>query len=153
MTIDIRVPFPDISKDLEDEIRRFQPVFARLLEEEIGQIEIRTRRGRGFDGSSFGRYSPGYAKFRRKRGRRTAPVDLDFTGRMLASMQSSVRRTTRGLSGEIFFNSAKEAAKARGHMTGRLGKRGRTQPRKFFGISRNRREILTERVRQELGRR
>lgn len=74
----------------------------------INIILNRTARGTGYKGG-FAPYSPAYAKFRAKKGRKIAPVDLNFTGSMLSSMSS--RRLSQGVQ-EIYFTRATEAKKA-----------------------------------------
>lgn len=74
----------------------------------INIILNRTEKGIGYK-SNFASYSPAYAKFRAKKGRKTKPVDLMFSGRMLSSMSS--RRVAKGVQ-EIYFDRATESRKA-----------------------------------------
>lgn len=67
----------------------------------------RTERGIGYKGK-FERYSAGYAKFRSKKGRGSVP-DLNFSGRMLGSIQQ--KNESRNIA-RIYFGRAAEAKKA-----------------------------------------
>jgi len=66
----------------------------------ITLIQARTQRGSDASGKRFKKYSKGYEKFRKKKGRSSKP-DLTFTGKMLGSMQvtkSKKRKATIGFS-------------------------------------------------------
>ena len=52
----------------------------------ISQIQIRTAEGVDVDGNAFTPYSPGYALFRRRKGRSASRVNLFFTGSMMSAM-------------------------------------------------------------------
>ena len=67
----------------------------------------RTEVGVGYVGK-FKPYTSSYSAFRAKRGRKTTP-DLNFTGKMLGSIQS--RNVKKGVA-EIYFSRATEAKKA-----------------------------------------
>lgn len=99
--------------------------FEQAISDEATRIVVRTQRGLDVDGNPFPEYSKQYAKVRRNAGRRTSPVDLTFTGQMLNSIQTRVTRALGKITGEIFFSSASEAAKARGNQ----------KLRSFFGLS------------------
>ena len=73
-------------------------------------IKQRTKRGIGVKGR-FQSYSRGYAEFRREHGR-GATVNLNYTGRMLASMNWRVKSAKEAI---IFFVSGEEAKKAMYH--------------------------------------
>lgn len=70
-------------------------------------IKTRTARGYGLKGK-FSKYSDGYKAFRRKKGRKVSPVNLHFTGRMLASIQWTANKRR----GKIFLSSSSEKKKA-----------------------------------------
>lgn len=106
------------------------------LEAEKAEIDKRTTSGRDVDGGAFDEYSEGYAKFKAKRGRKASPPDLTFTGSMLRAMTVEVTREGQKLIGRIFFNSAREAAKAAGNM----------RTRRFFGLSRDQIKRIVERL-------
>lgn len=117
------------------------------LKDEATRIVLRTQSGVDVDGKSFAEYTPAYN--RRKAGLRSGfitrtgkkgknarqvkgefsatpqAVDLTLSGNMLNAIQTDVSRTPTGAVGTIFFNSALEAAKARGNQ----------QKRRFFGFS------------------
>lgn len=86
--------------------------FKQAISDEATRIVVRTRKGLDVDNQPMSPYSKGYAKYREKRGRRTDPVDLTFTGNMLNAIQSETKETPTGYEGRIFFNSAREAEKA-----------------------------------------
>lgn len=58
---------------------------------QITRIRTRTGQGMDVDQQPFTPYSKPYAKLRGKRGRKTIPVDLTMSGRMLGSMQAEVQ--------------------------------------------------------------
>lgn len=73
-----------------------------LLEQEAGQIVQRTQGGNSITGSGFVRYSQGYAKYKKAKGRNTTP-DLTFTGKMLKSIRSRVTISANVITGFIYF--------------------------------------------------
>lgn len=87
----------------------------------INIILERTDKGIGFK-RPFKPYSEKYAKFRAKRGRQIAPVDLNFTGAMLGSMSNRSLGVGRQ---RLYFLRASEAQKAFHN--------NKTRP--FFGFS------------------
>lgn len=111
-----------LSKERLDKIEH---EFEQVLADEATRMVLRTRQGKDVDGNSFAPYTPQYAKFRAKRGRRSTPVDLTFAGNMLAAITTKFERTRDKIVGRIFFNSAREATKARGNQ----------EKRPFFGLS------------------
>ena len=88
----------------------------------INIILERTDKGKQIGGADFDGYSEKYAKFRAKRGRQIAPVDLTFTGAMLGSMSNRSLRVGRQ---RLYFDRATEAQKAFHN--------NKTRP--FFGFS------------------
>ena len=99
--------------------------FEGALQDEATRIVLRTRQGTDVNGNAFAAYSPAYAKRRQAKGRNQSPVDLTFTGKMLAAVQTKVERLAGKVVGTIFFNSAAEAVKAQGNQ----------KTRRFFGLS------------------
>ena len=75
----------------------------------INIILDRTAEGIGYKGGAFDPYSEQYAKFRAKNGRKTAPPDLNYTGRMTSSIAS--KRVRQGVQ-KIYFTRSTEARKA-----------------------------------------
>lgn len=96
-------------------------------------IKRRVARGRGLGGSPFAPYDPAYAKFRAKRGRTVAPVDLNFSGKMLGSMNGSLDR--RGVA-KVAFTSVAQSRKA--YFT--------DQRRPWFGIDQDGRRTVKESI-------
>lgn len=125
-----------IVRVVQERLQQMRQRLEQVLVDEATEIVLRTQDGKDADGKPFDEYSPKYAKYRAKRGRKTDPVDLTFTGNMLAAIQTRVEDTTDGARGVIFFNSALEAAKARGNM----------ERRRFFGLS----DEQVRRIRQRL---
>jgi len=72
-----------------------------------------TAEGRGYDGKAFRPYSTQYAIFRKKHGRPISKVDLNFTGKMLASFATTILRENFARLG---FKSAREAKKMLGNI-------------------------------------
>lgn len=104
------------------------------------KIKRGVARGRGLNGTPFAPYDPAYAKIRAKRGRSIAPVDLNFTGRMLGAMQGSLAR--RGIA-KVSFTSVAQSRKA--YFT--------DQRRPWFGVDRDgRREVKQTVLRHFRGR-
>ena len=71
-------------------------------------IVNRGLKGKGYAGS-FKPYSVAYAKFRKKKGRKDSPVDLNFTGKMWASL---IGKRVSSKIAEISFTSADANRKA-----------------------------------------
>ena len=123
-------------KDIAAEIRDRQKVtLARAMEEAAGEIVKRTQSGRGVEGGGFAKYTPEYAAFKAKSGRKTTP-DLTFSGKMLASITSKVEEYPGGLIGRIYF-SASQAVKAAANQ----------KLRRFFGLSKKQINEMTEKIR------
>ena len=91
----------------------------------------RTADGQGYKGGSFASYSAKYALFRKIKGRQVAPVDLNFSGKMLGAMASAKVKT--GVA-KIYFTRAAEAKKAAFN----------NQKRPFFGFNRNEQSRVQE---------
>jgi hypothetical protein len=96
-------------------------------------IKRRVAQGRGLNGSPFPSYDPKYAKLRVKRGRSAAPVDLNFTGKMLGSMNGSLDR--KGVA-KVSFTGLAQAKKA--YFT--------DQRRPWFGVDRDGRRVVKETI-------
>ena len=109
----------------EETLRKKLDVFEQAVSDEATRIVLRTQAGKDVDGAAFAPYSKAYAKVRQKKGRKTSPVDLLFTGKMLAAIQTRIRRFAQGVEATIYFSNPQEAAKAAGNQ--------RLRP--FFGLS------------------
>lgn len=119
----------------ENAIDKQAKALDRAMAEAAEHIITRTRNQIDVDNHRFVGLSPDYAKRKTRSGRSPVP-DLTFTGRMLASIASKVERKGTDLIGRIFFNSVKEAEKARGNM--RL--------RRFFALSRAQIQMIIEKL-------
>lgn len=78
----------------------------------IVAIATRTAQGRDYVGRFFRAYSPKYRAFRAEEGRKTSPVDLNFSGKMMGSMQYEAQPA---LGRVVLFFPPAEAAKAHGN--------------------------------------
>lgn len=115
----------DIEGTLDKKISNLHKEFNIAVSDEVTQMVRRTQSGRDKDNKSFKSYSPSYSKFKRKRGRNVSPPDLTFTGKMLGAITYKTFEQGTKFIGEIFFNSSREATKARGNL----------RHRQFFGFS------------------
>lgn len=122
MAIEVKVNC-SFAKEIEAVTRLEEPLKRALLLE-AGKIKIRTQSGRGVDGGALKPYSKEYKKrLIKKTG--SAKVDLLVTGAMQRAIETTVHREEPGvLTGEIFFNSAQEAVKAKYNQ----------ETREFFGL-------------------
>lgn len=114
-----------IVRVVKEKLDKMTAKLEAALSDEATRIVLRTRKGLDVDGAPFAPYTEKYAAFKKSKGRKDNPVDLTFTGNMLASIQTKVEKTREGATGTIFFGSAREAVKARGNQ----------ERRKFFGLS------------------
>lgn len=117
-----RIDIQARKKKLLDEVERR---FEQSVSNEVTRMIVRFQRGQSVEGGGFDPYTPAYAKYRAKKGRRTTPVDLTFTGAMARAITYRVRRIGQRIRAEVFFSNAKDAAKAAGNL----------RYRKFFGFS------------------
>lgn len=119
---------------LDRKVKKMPQMIDRALsltaQQGINIILDRTAVGKGIN-TPFKPYNEKYAKFRAQRGRQIAPVDLNFTGRMLASM--SAKRIRKGVQ-RISFNRAEEARKALFN----------NQTRRFFGFNQSEKSRLSK---------
>lgn len=96
------------------------------------KIKQRTAAGADVNGQVFVDYSPGYAKKRLASGRRINPVDLMYTGDMLAQMTHEIPSFDPN-STEIFFRTKRAEDLAYFHNITGAG-RGRVF-REFFALN------------------
>jgi len=129
-----RVNIPRKKKELLDDKEK---ALGLALQKVVLSLNQRTKAGKSVEGSPFADYTPEYAKFKSRKGRSIAPPDLTFSGAMLRAIQFSVKRTANAIIGRIYFNSAKEANKARGNQ----------EKRPFFGLSKEERDLVIDIVR------
>lgn len=109
------------------------------VSDEVAEMVKRTQSGRDVSGQPFRAYTKEYAAMKNKRGRSTRP-DLTFTGRMLANITHRVKKVGSKIVAEIFFSSAKEAAKAQGNL----------QHRDFFGFSKDQLSRIKDRLESDV---
>lgn len=95
---------------------------------QITRIRTRTEQGVNVDRQPFVPYSKAYAKLRVKRGRKTRPVDLTMSGRMLGSLQAEVESPT---SFSIAVTDATAAVYGKAHNEGL----GNVPERRWFDTS------------------
>lgn len=93
-----------------------------MLERQKARILERTAAGLDVDGNPWEPYKPRYAKFRTSKGRKTSPVTLLFTGRMLQAITVVIRNATECALG-IYASDVTDRA------------RGNQARRRFFGAS------------------
>lgn len=126
MTIEFIKRF-DVDKIKKEILEKQKTILDRAMVEAATGIVQRTRQKQDAQGGTFKPLTPAYKKYKTKKGRLGVP-DLTFSGRMLAAIASKIEQPSAAvLQGTIFFNSALEAAKAKGNM--RL--------RNFFALSRD----------------
>lgn len=95
--------------------------FEREDMERVGQraldlILARTSKGMDWHYSQFVPYSKAYARHRDRRGRNTTPVDLLFTGKMLADMQAvAIPDSESGYIAQLYFPSQQQGQIAHYH--------------------------------------
>lgn len=96
-----------LDREIKATPKKIDRALSMTAQQGINVIVDRTEKGIGYKGA-FAPYTPAYAKFRAKKGRKVAPVDLNFSGNMLSSIAS--RRVSKGVY-EIYFTRAVEARK------------------------------------------
>jgi hypothetical protein len=126
-------------------------VFKKSIEVEKDNIIKRTHRGVDMNGEAFEAYSPknpgkNWKAHRERKNRQTAYVDLKFSEDMFKAFKAVVERSGFKFLATIFFDDRKQAQKAKGHHTGRLGPTT-FEPRKFFGLSQSQREAIISKIR------
>jgi hypothetical protein len=136
-----------IVRAVREKLERMKAKLEPVLQDEVTRMVLRTRQGRDVNGQPFAPYTPAYNAFKAshksgvktrtgKPGKKAKQVkgafsaipqtpDLTLSGNMLAAITIEVRDEGNTTMGRVFFNSALEAAKARGNM----------EKRDFFGFS------------------
>lgn len=123
------------------------PEFQRLMQKEVTELKVRTVGGKDMFGKAFDGYTEAYAKFKsgsgtvknKNKSARGANVNLIFGDHMLQSITSSVELVGGELVG-IIAPAADQAAKVKGNQ----------EKRKFFGLSNEQRERLTNRIKERI---
>lgn len=134
----------DPKKLMVDRIARLERAMGRLLEEEIGEIIKRTQGGKDVELKGFSRYSKAYAKKREKSGR-SSNVDLTYSGQLLQSLTSKVKRIGQVVEGVIYFLAGRQN-RSKSNATNLDIARGLLRERKFFGLDRNQVKRITEKL-------
>lgn len=94
-------------KRLADSVKFTTNFWAKLGERLTKSLLVRTfQKGVDVSGKSFKKYSEGYKKFRKKKGRNTSPVDHTFTGRFQKNLKRG--RTTKS---SVEYGFSQEGAK------------------------------------------
>lgn len=141
------------TRELRDKLRIYisRPDFKRFFGESvISEIATRTQDKRLDKNNKklddTGPYSKQYQNSTDFKAYRKDPrkIDLTLTGEMLTSMES---KSSGRVEIVIQFMDEKNASKARGHITGRYGKKGKSEPRDFFGLPE---EELTKIMKQSI---
>ncbi len=113
---------------------------ADQLELEKAEIIRRSLAGVDADGEQFEQYTEKYLTYKTENRKRGGNPNLWLEGGMLQNMTTSVETTDSGYVGKIFFTDALQAAKARGN----------NLKRKFFALSQEQLERLSNAVKQAL---
>lgn len=128
----------DEAKKLEEQLRRH---FGQVMSDTVAEMVLRIRSGRDVNNAQMRAYSPGYAEYKAKKGRRVSPPDMTFTGLMLASIAQRVSPKGNGvLEGVIYFANPVAAERAQGNINNR---------RDFFGLTKEQEDGIYNRL-QEL---
>lgn len=111
------------------------PRLAEMAQVQIANMRRRAQRGLGVDDRKMKKYSPAYAKKKKKAGRRTNIRDLTWTGQMMRAIRATpVTQSGGTFSVSIKFSDQANAQKAQWNQN--------ISP--FFGISPNDAAIIRE---------
>lgn len=124
----------------------------------VTEIGVRTRRGKNANDNTIGRYSKGYANYRKSVGRDASTIELNLTGNMLKAMTYTVARRGKDLVGLIFFNNTTTTSpKGDGGggqtYTSREAARGSQKRFNWFGLSTSQKRKLNNTFRGKNDRR
>ena len=137
MTVDVEIRFEprDFKKLLRGMLSFVEKNHNKAIDaaamKAIELIETRTTAGYDVNGARFKRYSKAYADYRVSKGRNPFPVDLQFTGRMLASMNV---KKVGGHNRLIYFRGGENNKKAANN----------NSYREFFGLSNRERSVVAD---------
>lgn len=124
------------SEELKEKLRdfvgdvEFKQLFGQRVVDEI--VARTSEQNIDKHGRSMGSYSTSYKKsliFQIYKSE-TQPVDLKLTGEMLASLNAKFSKYKI----IVELEGDENKGKAEGHISGRLGKKGRAKPRDFLGL-------------------
>ncbi len=139
-----------IQRAVEKRINAIGGSLEQAVQVERDAIETRTKQGIDVNGSPFEKYSESkkwnWRDVRIKNEKQVAYVDLSFSGDMFEALKTVVKRSGFKFLATIFFDDRKQAQKAKGHHTGKLG-RTTYEPRKFFALSQSQREAIISKIR------
>lgn len=129
------------------DFQRMGEKFSELVLKEVGLVAadaaeaIRTDSARGVDadGNAFKPYSAKYARFKTRKKKRSNKVDLNLSGDMMRSIQSDVVRKGKKIIGKVFSPEGGKVA-------------GNNKTRKFFTISKRRKQDFLDRLNNLFGR-
>lgn len=132
-----------IKRAVIERVKKFPENLKDALNSEIGVIKTRTQQGQQVDGGGWsGKYvdyqSASHRAKRTNRGLSLSPVDLTFSGDMLDAMRSKVEVKGAQTVGEIYFEGKANKDKAKGNQ----------KYRKFFGLSKDQRDKITNKLRR-----
>lgn len=137
MTLEITTNF-DLKKEADAIKESVRQGFGRLLQQAVTEMVLRIRSGRDVNNSPMHAYTPEYAKWKAKRGRRVGAPDMTFSGLMLNSIQSRVESSNNGIwTGEIYFSNPDAAARAVGNIE---------NGRDFYGLTEKQKDALTNQL-------
>lgn len=86
-------------EELAQMVARIKPA----MQEEVLRIRAETISGRDIEGKQFDEYAPATAKLRKKNNLRTSPVNLAWTGDMLAAISVTGRFSKYKVDARIYF--------------------------------------------------
>jgi len=113
MELDIELDLSPLLELGEQMEMATQKLLAEMAQAQIVNTNLRVQKGLGVRDQAMPKYTDSYKKRRENAGRRGNKRDLDFTGKMLRSMNASApKRTGEGWEVELGFSSRAEAEKA-----------------------------------------
>lgn len=118
-----------------------------MAEEARSAILKRTARGIDYKGASFKPYSRRWKAERKRQGRQASHVDLNFTGRMLSEVQTTVDPVT-GRATVLISGSGTGGRLARYHHSSGAGSSKIT--REFFGLNESDKEKLKKMLEEHI---
>jgi len=122
-----------ISKNLKKNYKKqILKEMKALAEDGKKQIIKRTKAGKNEKGQNFPRYTPAYAKYKRKLGLSTSPVNLTLTGKMLNSIETRVDDLGNKIIAEITLNDDRRKVE------------GVEAKRPFFGLSKEFKKLFAQ---------
>lgn len=141
MAIEYKVTTPDFNKMGKEIALQVEREFTKAISDELTIMKLRIKSGVDVAGNAYpaplDHYSPGYEKYRKKRGRNTNVVDLLFTGKMQTSIIYNITKSLNEFKASVFFTSSAEADKARWIID---------QGRNFFGFSKEQVSRIVKRI-------